>query len=348
MRQRFLRACAGQPAACTPVWFMRQAGRYMAEYRKLRKSYPILEICKTPRLAAEVTRQPVDALDVDAAIIFADILLPVEPMGLGLEFVPGHGPRILKPIREPRDVDRVSTRRTAELGYVSESIRAARQMLGDRVPVIGFVGAPFTLASYMIEGGPSRHYALTKSLMWWNPGAWDELMVRTVEVLAEYGASQVAAGVSAMQVFDSWAGALAPADYKRFVLGHSRELVKRLQACGVPVIHFGTGNSGFLDAFRQAGSDVVGVDWRIDLRDAWARIGHGTPVQGNLDPIALLGPLGELRVAVGRVLAAAAGRPGHIFNLGHGIIPQTPVSSVRACVEMVREHSAGSEGCARR
>ncbi len=346
MRERFLTACAGQRSDCTPVWFMRQAGRYMAEYRKLRQSHPILEICKSPRLAGEVTCQPIEALDVDAAIIFADILLPVEPMGLGLDFVPGVGPVISRPVQGPADVNRIATDRAADLGYVAEAIRTARSMLADRVPLIGFVGAPFTLASYMIEGGPSRHYAATKRLMWGDPGAWAELMRRIVEVLAEYGASQVVAGASAMQVFDSWSGALAPADYERSVLPHSRELIGRLRATGVPVIHFGTGNSGFLDSFHRAGGDVLGVDWRIDLARAWDWVGNGTPVQGNLDPIALLAPLPQLRSRVRAVLDAAAGRPGHIFNLGHGIIPQTPVEHVRAVVEMVREYSAEREACA--
>ena len=346
VRQRFLQACAGQPSDCTPVWFMRQAGRYMAEYRKLRKSYPILEICKTPRLAAEVTRQPIDALDVDAAIIFADLLLPVEPMGLGLEFVAGEGPKISRPVRRAEDVSRVATTRTAELGYVAESIRQARRLLDDCVPLIGFVGAPFTLASYMIEGGASRHYAATKQLMWGDAGAWADLMGRIVEVLAEYGASQVAAGASAMQVFDSWVGALAPSDYRRLVLPHSRALIRRLRSCGVPVIHFGTGNAGFLEDFHRAGGDVLGVDWRVDLGQAWARVGHSTPVQGNLDPIALLAPLDQLRWSVKRILDAVGGRPGHVFNLGHGIIPQTRVENVRAAVQIVREHTAGQSACA--
>ncbi len=346
MRQRFLRACACERPDCTPVWFMRQAGRYMEEYRKLRQSHSILEICKTPRLAAEVTRQPIDALDVDAAIIFADLLLPVEPMGLGLEFVAGDGPKIKRPIRSRADIDSIVTECAPELDYVGESIALARQHLADRVPVIGFVGAPFTLASYMIEGGASRHYAATKSLMWSDPGAWRALMGRIVDVLAPYAASQVAGGASAIQVFDSWVGALAPLDYQRSVLPHSRELVRRIQSTGVPVIHFGTGNGTFLELFQQAGGDVLGLDWRVDLGAAWERAGYSTAVQGNLDPIALLAPLPELRSRVRAVLDAAAGRPGHIFNLGHGIIPETPVAHVRAAVGMVREYCAERRSCA--
>lgn len=338
MQGRFLNACARQPTDCTPVWFMRQAGRYMEEYRRLRRSHSILEICKTPRLAAEVTQQPVDALDVDAAIIFADLLLPLEPMGLGVEFVKGDGPRIIRPIRSRADILKIETRRAAELGYVGESIAAVRKNLGNRVPVIGFVGAPFTLASYMIEGGGSRHYALTKRLMWGEPSAWQELMERTVDTLAPYAASQVAGGAAAIQVFDSWVGALSPADYARFALPHSRELIRRIGAEGVPVIHFGTGNGTFLELFNQAGGAVLGLDWRVDLGETWNRLGPATAVQGNLDPIALLAPLHELRAKVRAVLKGAAGRPGHIFNLGHGIIPETPVENVRAVVQMVREY----------
>ena len=338
MQGRFLDACARRPTDCTPVWFMRQAGRYIEEYRRLRRSHSILEICKSPRLAAEVTQQPVEALDVDAAIIFADLLLPLEPMGLGVEFVKGDGPKIIRPIRSLADVRKIAAHRAADLGYVGESIATVRKNLGSRVPVIGFVGAPFTLASYMIEGGGSRHYALTKRLMWSEPAAWRELMERIVDTLAPFAASQVAGGAAAIQVFDSWVGALSPADYERFALPHSKELIRRIGAEGVPVIHFGTGNGGFLDLFHQAGGAVLGLDWRVDLGDAWNRLDRASAVQGNLDPIALLAPLPELRAKVLSVLEGAAGRPGHIFNLGHGIIPETPVENVRAVVQMVREY----------
>ena len=319
---------------------MRQAGRYMADYRLLRKSHSILEICKTPRLAAEVTQQPIEALDVDAAIIFADLLLPLEPMGLGIEFVAGDGPRINHPVRLPADVRRLATNRVAELGYVAESIALARKNLGGRVPVIGFVGAPFTLASYMIEGGSSRHYAHTKRLMWSEPEAWQDLMERLVNVLAPFAASQVAGGAAAIQMFDSWVGALAPSDYQRYVLPHARELVRRIRSEGAPVIHFGTGNGAFLETFSKAGGDVLGLDWRVELGPAWERVGHNVAVQGNLDPIALLAPAPELEAKVRSILDGAAGRPGHIFNLGHGIIPETPVESVRAVVRMVRDYAA--------
>ncbi len=338
MRERFLRACARETTDCTPVWFMRQAGRYMAEYRLLRRSHSILEICKTPRLAAEVTQQPIEALDVDAAIVFADLLLPIEVMGLSVEFVSGVGPRIGSPVRSPADVRRLETRRSADLGYVGESIALARKNLGDRVPVLGFVGAPFTVASYMVEGGGSRHYAKTKSLMWSEPAAWRELMERVVEVLVPFAASQVRGGAAAIQVFDSWVGALAPSDYRRFALPYSRDLIGRIRATGVPVIHFGTGNGAFLEVFAQAGGEVIGLDWRVEIGRAWQRVGDSRALQGNLDPIALLAPTEELRRKVHAVLDGAAGRPGHIFNLGHGIIPETPVEQVRAAVRMVREY----------
>ncbi len=344
MRERFLRACARQPVDRTPVWFMRQAGRYMPEYRQLRRSHSILEICKTPRLAAEVTQQPVEALDVDAAIVFADILLPLEPMGLQVEFVPGHGPRITPPVRCAADVQRLETRHAGDLGFVGESIALVRKGLSGRLPVIGFVGAPFTLASYMIEGGPSRYYACTKKLMWGDPRAWRDLMTRITDVLVPFAEAQVRGGAAAIQVFDSWAGALSPDDYRRFALPHSSELIRRIRALGAPVIHFGTGNSSFLSTFSEAGGDVIGVDWRIRIDQAWRRVGEGFALQGNLDPIALLGPRPELRRKIRAVLDGAAGRPGHIFNLGHGIIPATPVDQVRAAVQMVREHSPVPRG----
>ena len=344
MRERFLEACARKPTDTTPVWFMRQAGRYMPQYRRLRRSHSILEICKTPRLAAEVTQQPIEALDVDAAIVFADLLLPAEVMGLSVEFVSGHGPRISPPVRCLADIRRLETRNSAELGYVGESIALARKNMADCVPLIGFVGAPFTLASYMIEGGSSRFYARTKSLMWGDQGAWRDLMERIVSVLAPFAASQVASGAAAIQVFDSWAGALGPADYRRFAMPHSRELIGRIRELGVPVIHFGTGNGAFLDAFAEAGGDVMGVDWRVDIGHARKLVGLDRAIQGNMDPIALLAPIGELRDKVHAVLEGAGRHPGHIFNLGHGIIPQTPVENVKAVVEMVREYRPHQQG----
>lgn len=317
---------------------MRQAGRYMPEYRKIRASHSILEICKTPRLACEVTQQPVEALDVDAAIIFADLLLPLEPMGLKLEFVQGDGPRIEKPVRSLADAARLSTTNAADLGYVGEAVALVKKNLSDRVPIIGFVGAPFTLASYMIEGGGSRNYAATKYLMWRDPAAWQCLMEKIVRTVTPFAASQVLNGAAAIQIFDSWAGALSPDDYERYALPYSEMLIRQIQSTSVPAIHFGTGNGAFLELFHSAGGDVLGLDWRVRLDEAWGRVGEEAAVQGNLDPIALLAPLPELRRKVEDVLARAAGRPGHIFNLGHGIVPQTPVENVRAVVEMVRDY----------
>lgn len=339
----FLDACRKMPTPRPPVWFMRQAGRYMAEYRKLREAHSILEICKTPRLAAEVTLQPIDALDVDAAIIFADLLLPVEPMGQKLEFVKGDGPQITKPIRSDGDVKALRMPNNGDLGYVGEAIAQVKKDLNGRVPVIGFVGAPFTLASYMIEGGSSRHYAATKGMMYSEPATWQRLMERVLQTLTPFAASQVAGGAEVIQIFDSWVGALSPADYEQYVLPHSRMLVRQLQTIGVPIIYFGTGASSYIHLMDEAGPDVLGVDWRIPLDEAWARVNHRPAVQGNLDPITLLAPHDVLKKRVDDILRRAGGRPGHIFNLGHGIIPQTPVENVRAVVQMVRDYEPESE-----
>ncbi len=334
-----IKACRRHPLDRPPVWFMRQAGRYMAEYRKIRKSHSILEICKTPRLAAEVTLQPVDALGVDAAIIFADLLLPLEPMGLHLEFVAGDGPVIHNPVRSASDVEALRAGGSDELAYVGEAIAEAKKLLGGRVPLIGFVGAPFTLASYMIEGGSSRHYLRAKSLMYSEPDTWRRLMEKLVEALIPYVANQVARGAEVIQVFDSWVGALGPSDYERHVLPHSRLLIRAIQSTGVPVIHFSTGGSGYLPLLQRAGGEVLGLDWRVHLDEAWSSIHHEAAVQGNLDPAALFAPLPELRTRVEDILRRAGNRPGFIFNLGHGILPETPVENVKAVVEMVREYS---------
>lgn len=325
------------PTEQTPVWFMRQAGRYMAEYRRLRESHSILDICKTPSLAAQVTMQPIDALDVDAAIIFADLLLPLEPMGLKLEFVKGDGPVIHNPVRSPEDVARLNVLNAADLGYVGEAISLVKKELNGKKPVIGFIGAPFTLASYMIEGGSSRHYARTKRLMYSDPETWNGLMDRIVRTVTPFAASQAAGGADVIQIFDSWVGALAPGDYERYVLPHVTMLVRQIQTIGIPVIYFGTGASSFMPLLDRAGADVLGVDWRIEIDQAWSAVGHRPAVQGNLDPLALLAPIPEIRRRVHDILRRAGGRPGHIFNLGHGIIPETPVDHVRAVVDMVRE-----------
>ncbi len=311
----------------------------MPEYRSLRKSHTILELCKNPELAAQVTLQPIEALAVDAAIIFADLLLPVEPMGMKLEFLAGEGPALTPPIRSLSQIEALNTQNGADLGYVPEAVSLVKRELDGKVPLIGFVGAPFTLASYMIEGGGSRHYLQTKRLMYGEPAAWNALLTKIVDVLGPYAAAQVKAGADAIQVFDSWVGALSPGDYETYILPHSKRLIETIQRTEVPVIHFGTGAGSYLDLQHKAGGDVLGLDWRVRLDEAWASINHEPAVQGNLDPLVLFAPLEEIRRQVEDVLRRAGGRPGHIFNLGHGILPETPVDNVRAVVEMVREFS---------
>jgi uroporphyrinogen decarboxylase len=337
MNSRFLDACRRRPTDFRPVWFMRQAGRYLKPYRDVRAKHSILEICKRPDLAAAVTLQPVEILDVDAAIIFADLLLPVEPMGLKLKFVSGEGPVIANPVRTSSDVDALSISNTDDLGYVGESIQMVTKALAGKVPVIGFVGAPFTLASYMIEGGASRNFLRTKQLMYRDETLWRRLMGKLVDVLGPFGILQVSQGARAIQVFDSWVGALGPDDYVRYVAPYSRALIERLRSTGAPVIHFGTGAAGFFKELHAAGGDVLGVDWRINIDQAWMDISYRSAVQGNLDPAALLAPLPELRARVLELLKRTGTRPGHIFNLGHGILPETPVENVKAVVEIVRE-----------
>jgi uroporphyrinogen decarboxylase len=337
MNSRFLDACRRRPTDVRPVWFMRQAGRYMKQYRDIRAKAGILEICKRPDLAAQVTLQPVEVLDVDAAIIFADLLLPVEPMGLKLKFVSGEGPKIDNPVRTSDDVDSLSISNTDELGYVGESIQLVVRQLAGRVPVIGFVGAPFTLASYMIEGGPSKTFIRTKQMMYRDETLWRRLMGKLVDVLGPFALAQVTAGARAIQVFDSWVGALGPDDYVRYVAPYSRALIERIRTASVPVIHFGTGAAGFFRELHAAGGDVMGVDWRINIDQAWMDISYRSAVQGNLDPAVLFAPLPELKMRVHEILKRTGSRPGHIFNLGHGILPETPVDHVRAVVDFVRE-----------
>jgi uroporphyrinogen decarboxylase len=334
---RFLDACRRRATDVRPVWFMRQAGRYMKPYRDIRAKHGILEMCKNPELAAAVTLQPVEILDVDAAIIFADLLLPVEPMGLKLEFIAGEGPCIHNSITQPEDIDALSTANTDDLGYVAESIQLVNRTLAGRVPVIGFVGAPFTLASYMIEGGPSKTFLKTKRLMYSDEVMWRRLMGKLVDVLGDFAGLQVGGGAQAIQVFDSWVGALSPEDYVNYAQPYSRALIERIRAAGVPVIHFGTGTAGFFRELHAAGGDVIGVDWRVNIDQAWMDIGYRSAIQGNLDPIALFAPLPVLRTKVLDLLGRTGTRPGHIVNLGHGILPETPVENVKAVVQMVRE-----------
>jgi uroporphyrinogen decarboxylase len=316
---------------------MRQAGRYMAEYRAMREKLGFLELCKRPEAAAEVTVTAVDVLGVDAAIIFADILLVLEPLGARIEFTAGDGPVIHGPVRSGGDVDRLTPVAAGALDYVAESVRRARAAL--KVPLIGFAGAPFTLASYLVEGGSSRSFLRTRRFMLDDPGAWHALMERLTTAIRDYLNLQIAAGADAVQLFDSWVGTLSPQDYRALVLPHMRALIAGITP-GVPVIHFGTDTAGLLECQRAAGGDVIGLDWRVDLDAAWARVGHDVAVQGNLDPAALFAPLPELRRRVETILGQAAGRPGHVFNLGHGILPETPVDHVKALVQMVHELSA--------
>lgn len=339
MNDRFLRACRRESVDCTPVWFMRQAGRYMSEYRDLRSKYSILDLCKTPDLAARVTLQPIDRFPLDAAIIFADILLPLEAMGLQLEFAEGEGPVIHNPVRDRAGVDRLKMIDGDELQYVAEAIAVARRMLNGRVPLIGFAGAPFTLASYAIEGGSSRNYVLTKQMMYGLPEAWHRLMDKLARVVVGYLRRQIKAGAQAIQLFDSWVGCLSAGDYAEYVMPHVQLIFEGLKYEGIPMIHFGTGTTAILGAMRKAGGTVMGIDWRVPLDDAWATVGHDIAVQGNLDPVALFGPLHEIERRVEDILRRAGGRPGHIFNLGHGILPQTPVEHVAAAVEMVHKLS---------
>jgi uroporphyrinogen decarboxylase len=319
---------------------MRQAGRYMEEYRKLRAQHDFLELCKKPDLAAEITIKPVELLGVDAAILFADILLPLEPMGVGLEYTKGDGPVIHHTVSSRTQVEQLLEFDPQEaLPFVFEAVRKTRAALNGKVPLIGFAGAPFTLASYLVEGGGSRHYLKTKKLIYSNPGAWRGLMERLSSVTAEYLNAQIAAGAEAVQLFDSWAGCLSPDDYERFVLPYTRAAIAGLTP-GIPVIHFSTGTGGFLKSIRAAGGDVIGVDWRVNLDAAWDDLGPAVGVQGNLDPAALLASPKEIRRRVSEILTRAGGRPGHIFNLGHGVLPETPVENVIAMVEAVHELSS--------
>jgi uroporphyrinogen decarboxylase len=319
---------------------MRQAGRYMPEYRAVRKQYSLIEICKKPEVAAEVTITAAEALGVDAAIIFADLLLPLEVMGLPFHFAAGEGPVIEKPVREAKDITALRTDRAAELGYVSEAIRLVCKHFGTDLPVIGFCGAPFTLASYMVEGGGSRNYVHAKKMMYSSPAAWDELLGKLVAVTSQYAAEQVGAGADVIQIFDSWVGCLSVEDYRRYVLPRTTELVRALQKTGVPIIYFGTETTALLAAMKETGAEVIGLDWRVPLEDGWRRLGGRGAVQGNLDPVLLFADWKELKCRAEDILRRAGGRPGHIFNLGHGILPETPVENVKALTQFVQEHPA--------
>lgn len=336
---RFLKACRREHVDVTPVWFMRQAGRYMQEYRTLRSQYSLLEICHTPDLATEVTLQPIRRLEVDAAILFSDLLLPLAPMGLPFDFVKGEGPQIERPIDGPADIERLRVFEPRQaLGYVLDAIRQIQKELNQRVPLIGFAGAPFTLASYAIEGGHSNNFAKTKSLMYGHPEHWHRLCEKLSRVVADFLVAQIDAGVDVVQVFDSWVGALDATDYREFALPHTRAIFDAI-GTRVPTIHFGTGTSTILEELRDAGGDVIGVDWRIPIDEAWERIGTTHAVQGNLDPTLLLGPPARMLQQTDAVLRRIGGRPGHIFNLGHGILPSTPVEHVQMLAHYVHTAS---------
>ena len=334
---RFVRACLRRPVDRTPVWFLRQAGRYMHEYREVRKHHTLVEICKQPELAAEVTITAAEKLGVDAAIIFADLLLPLEPMGLPFEFQAGEGPVVHHPVRTAEDVHALRTDRANDLAYVARAIEKVAAHFRNRLGIIGFCGAPYTLASYMIEGGGSRNYIHTKQMMYRDPMAWRMLLDKLVKVLEEYCRLQVQAGADVIQIFDSWVGSLGLADYRDYAFEASLRLVKGVQQMGVPVIYFGVETAGLLTEMAKTGADVIGLDWREPLDDGWRAVGHDRAVQGNLDPITLFAPLEIIELRVKEILRAANGRPGHIFNLGHGIVPNTPVESVQAVVRMVKE-----------
>jgi uroporphyrinogen decarboxylase len=335
-----MRACRREPVPYTPIWLMRQAGRYLPEYKRVRDRHSFLEMCQQPDLAAEVTVTAVERLGVDAAIIFADILLPLLPMGVGLRYEAGDGPLIERPIRTEADLQQLPDVQVVEsLGFVAEAISIVRRALSNRTPLIGFAGAPFTLASYLVEGGSSRQYQATKTLMYTNSQVWHRMMDLLAQITAEYLKLQIEAGANLVQLFDSWVGNLGPDDYRHFVLPYTSRVIAAMPS-GVPVIHFGTVTGALLELMREAGGDVIGLDWRVDLAEAWHRLGPGVGVQGNLDPVALFADIPEIKRRACEILQRAEGRPGHIFNLGHGILPETPVDHVLALVDIVHEMSA--------
>jgi uroporphyrinogen decarboxylase len=340
--ERFLKACRKEEVDATPVWLMRQAGRYMKEYREIRNKVSFLTMCKTPELAVEVTLQPVRKLGVDAAILFADILLPLEGMGIGFEFAKNEGPVVHNPVRTFTDVEKVKViEPEQDVPYVLETIRILRRELEGVVPLIGFSGAPFTLASYIVEGGHSRNYAFIKSMMYNEPAAYHLFMEKIAKVIVNYLNAQIEAGAQVVQIFDSWIGCLGVSDYEKFVMPYSKAVIDGLNK-KVPIIHYANGGSTLLELLTQAGGDVIGIDWRINLDTAWDRIGYDRGIQGNLDPVALFASTKEIEARVKDILTRAAGRPGHIFNLGHGILPETPVENVIAMVEAVHKYSRRS------
>jgi uroporphyrinogen decarboxylase len=337
----FVRAARCEPTERTPVWFMRQAGRVLPEYRAMRERWSLIEICRAPELCAEVTLQPMRRMPLDAAVMFADIMLPLVGVGVDLELVDNVGPVIRRPLRDAAGVASLrALEPAADVPFVLETVRLVKHELGPERALIGFAGAPFTLASYLIEGKPSREFALTKTLMYREPALWQELMERLTSIMSVYLQAQVAAGVDALQLFDSWVGALSPQDYAAYVEPYSRQIFAALAPAGRPMIHFGTNTAGLLDLMKDDGATVIGVDWRLPLDEAWARVGFSLALQGNLDPAALLGPRAVMEAKALDVLRRAGGRPGHIFNLGHGLLPSTPLDNVLRLVDLVQEQSA--------
>ncbi len=338
---RFIRACRRQPVDATPLWFMRQAGRYMSEYRALRERHSLLDLCRTPDLATEVTMQPVRRIEVDAAILFSDLLLPLEPMGIRFDFIKGEGPQIENPIAGDADIEKLHHFEPREaLAHVLQAIGQIQGELAGKIPLIGFAGAPFTLASYAIEGGHSSNFAKTKAIMYGHPESWHRLCAMFAEIIGDYLVAQVEAGVDVVQVFDSWVGTLNARDYREFILPHTRRIFEIVGArTTVPTIHFGVGTWAILAEMREAGGDVIGADWRTPIDEAWDRIGFDRAIQGNLDPTLLLGPVQRVFAGADDVLGRVGGRPGHIFNLGHGILPQTPLEHVQALARYVHQHS---------
>ncbi|OGW05323.1 MAG: uroporphyrinogen decarboxylase [Nitrospinae bacterium RIFCSPLOWO2_01_FULL_39_10] len=340
MNNQFIKACKREKTDYTPVWLMRQAGRYMEEYRAIRSKHSFLTMCKTPELAAEVTLQPVKRLNVDAAIIFADILLPLEGMGIKLEFANNEGPVIHNPVRNQSDVNSIRLiEPERDVPFLLEAIKIVRRELNGKIPLIGFSGAPFTIASYIIEGGHSRNYINTKSLMYNEPSLWHTLMDKIAKIIISYLKAQIEAGAQVVQLFDSWVGCLSPFDYEKFVAPYSKQVIDGIKANSVPTIHFGTDSSNILELMKKAGGDVIGVDWRIELDVAWKRLGYDVAIQGNLDPVVLFATPKEIEKRVQYILDKAGGRQGHIFNLGHGILPNTPVENVKTLIETVHKYS---------
>jgi uroporphyrinogen decarboxylase len=340
MNNQFIKACKREKTDYTPVWLMRQAGRYMEEYRKIRSRHSFLTMCKTPELAAEVTLQPIRKFALDAAIIFADILLPLEGMGIKLEFAHNEGPVIHNPVRNNSDVNSIRLiEPESDVPFLMEAIKIVRKELNGKIPLIGFSGAPFTLASYIIEGGHSRNYINTKSLMYNSPSLWHTLMDKISKVIISYLKAQVDAGAQVVQLFDSWVGCLSPYDYEKFVAPYSKQVIDGIKTDSVPVIHFGTDSSNILELMKKAGGDVIGVDWRIGLDVAWKRLGYDVAIQGNLDPVVLFATPKEIKKRVKDILDKANGRKGHIFNLGHGILPNTPVENVKILIDAVHKYS---------